>query len=121
MKPVDTLVARRYPPDQRMAQILAAAVQLATTSGYHAVTRDAVAEAANVSPALITHYFLASVLLREAVMQEAIRLELPEIIAAGLASRCPIAMSAPMGLKQQAVDCLLAVTPAPSADRGPTC
>lgn len=98
---------RRYPPDERMQQILEAAVQLAITAGYRAVTRDAVALAADVSPGLISHYFLASSLLREEVMREAVRRELIDIVAAGLAERSPIALAAPMGLKQLAVCSLL--------------
>lgn len=93
---------RRLPHDQRKANILKAAYQLAQADGYHTLTREAVATEAGVSRGLVTYYFLSIALLREAVMQAAIEAGNAEIVAAGLTARCPVAQTAPLDLRRAA-------------------
>jgi AcrR family transcriptional regulator len=93
---------RRLNPDERKAHILSCAVSLAQLTGYLSLTRDAVAQVAVVSPALITRYFYCTDDLRASVMREAVRLELAGIVAEGLAARCPVAQAAPLALRQAA-------------------
>lgn len=100
-------MTRRLSPNLRRAAILQAAVQLAVTEGFKAVTRDAVAEAASVSAGLVSYHFHHTDLLRQAVMEEAVRLELHAVIAAGLVNGSEVAHAAPVALKQAAVDSLL--------------
>lgn len=93
---------KRLEPDARRSAILTAAVSLAETRGYHNITRDDVAQAAGVSAGLVTRYFYAMPELRRRVMEEAVRLQIPAIVAQGIANRCPVAMAAPAPLKLQA-------------------
>ena len=75
----------RMQPEDRQAAILAAAVQVATDKGYQSLTRDHVAEAAGVSPALVTRYYYHMDLLRAAVLDEAVRQSNVRLVAEGLA------------------------------------
>ena len=53
--PTDMPVTRkRIDPEFRKGNILDTAIDLAKTKGYHRMTRDDVAEFANVSPGLVT-------------------------------------------------------------------
>ena len=99
----------RMQPDARKADILATAVMLANTEGYTTLTREKISTQAQCSPSLITHYWPMFSLLLKDVMAEAVRQELPAIVAAGLVLGEPDAMTAPMGLKQLAADILLGV------------
>lgn len=96
---------KRLPPNERRAQILNVALELATESGYHKLTRHTVATNANVSLALVTHYFPSDT-LGAAVMREAVRTENLSIIAQGLACRDPIARRAPVELRRKAAAAL---------------
>jgi AcrR family transcriptional regulator len=77
--------ATRTNPDVRKELILDAAVQLSTRIGYNRITRDAVAELAHVSSSLLHAYFPRMESVRRAVMEVAIKREIVEIIAQGLA------------------------------------
>jgi DNA-binding transcriptional regulator YbjK len=94
---------KRMTPEERKKHILNAAVNLAQLDGYTSLTRDAVARVAVVSPGLVTAYFWTTVELRKAVMTEAIRLGIHGIIAEGIATRCPIALAAPVELRVAAI------------------
>lgn len=97
------MTSKRLEPKERREQILKAAVDLARDKGYHNLTRDGVAVVAGVSFGLVTRYFGTIDTLKQKVMSAAITLEVPEIIAHGLASGDPIARSAPVALKEKAV------------------
>lgn len=101
------ILRQRLAPDERQATILAAAVELAARTGYRNMTRDAVAEAAGVSPGLITFYFLHMSFLREAVVEEAVRRGIVPIVAEGIVAGAPAALAAPQALKAQAAVSLL--------------
>lgn len=92
----------RLQPEDRRAAILSAAIQLATDGGYLTMTRDTIAEAANVSPALINRYFFTMPNLRMQIMEEAVKREIPEIIAQGLVTSNKLALAAPGPLKLKA-------------------
>lgn len=91
-------------PDERRANILNAAIEFASANGFTKVTRDAVAKAAGVSPALVTFYFWHVEELRRVIMQEAVDREVLPIILTGLALQDPIAMGASYDLKQRALN-----------------
>ena len=93
----------RVPAALRKEHILAVAVNLAKTAGYTKITRDGIAEAAGVSFGLVTKYFGTMSNLKRAVMGEAIKQSIPEIIAQGLAQGDKRAQKAPAALKQEAV------------------
>lgn len=92
----------RANPALRKDYILAVAVTMAKDAGYHKLTRDAVAEAAGVSMGLVTRYFGTMNQLRRDVIRYAIRHEIPEIIAQGLANSDDHAKKAPDELKTRA-------------------
>lgn len=96
-----TTIKRMTPADRR-GQILGVAVDLARKDGYTNITREGLAGAVGVSVGLINRYFLAMPELRRQVMLEAIRLEVPEIIAQGLVNGDPLAVNAPGPLKFKA-------------------
>lgn len=95
---------RRLPPENRKANIFAAAMHVAITQGFLQLTRDATAIAANISPALVTRYFFTTTELRKLVMEEAIRQEILPIIAEGIAGRDQTALNAPQELRARALD-----------------
>ena len=54
---METPVKRKYIPPQRRRQILAAAMELFSHSGYHGVTVDAIAQRAGISKGNLYWYF----------------------------------------------------------------
>lgn len=98
----------RTNPALRKEHILAAAVDVARSAGYHKITRETVAEAAGVSPGLVSHYFSTMTGLRRDLMRHAVKQGILEIIAQGLAMRDDHARKASPELKQRAT-ALLAV------------
>lgn len=97
----------RLKPKKRKAKILSAAVEWSRTKGFQTMTRGNVADTAGVSPGLINRYFADIHTLRQAVMQEAIRLEIPEIVAVGLAIKNKLAIGAPLELKKTAAKLII--------------
>lgn len=96
----------RVSPALRKDQILAAAVALARTDHYAALTRLKIAEKAGVSMGLVTNYFGTMQKLRRSVMRAAIAQEIPEIVAQGLANGDPHAKKAPPELRTRAATLL---------------
>lgn len=72
---------KRLQPYKRKFQILAAAIKVAKIQGYRQITREEVAAAAQVSEALINTYYGSIQHLRRCVILQAIKDEIPEIIA----------------------------------------
>lgn len=93
----------RLKPEIRRAQILEFAVQAAREHGYQRITRDDVARRAGVSTGLVTRYFNTMPQLKRAVMRYAVRHEILEIVAQGLAAADPHARKASQELKQRAI------------------
>jgi AcrR family transcriptional regulator len=77
--------AVRTKPNTRRELILDAAIKLSIKVGYKSITRDAVADVAGISSALIAKYFPRMPQLKQAVMQTAISREIVEVIIQGLA------------------------------------
>jgi len=93
---------KRMRPDDRRDLILKSALELATRGHYTTITRDQIAEHADVSVGLVTRYFGTMPQLKRDVMRAAIRAEALPIIAHGLAIQDPHAQKAPSDLKQRA-------------------
>jgi AcrR family transcriptional regulator len=92
----------RVEPNLRRDQLLKIAVLIATNEGYNNLTREMIADRANVSVSLITRYFGTMTKLKRDVMRYAIKNEIPEIIAQGLAIKDSHAIKAPQELKAKA-------------------
>jgi AcrR family transcriptional regulator len=91
---------------ERIAQILAAALQLAPTKGYAQLTRDDIAARAKVPPSLITYHFGTMPNLRRSIMREAVRVNCLPVIAQGLACRDRHALKASPELRVRALESL---------------
>ena len=87
----------------RKAEILRVALALASKTGYMQITRQAVADRAACSPALVSEYFATMPQLRRAVMSAAIAERELTVLAQGLAARDSKARSAPEALRREAV------------------
>lgn len=98
------VVKTRTNPELRREQILNVAVEMADKDGYNNITRDAIAETAGVSMGLVTRYFGTMKQLRRDIIRVAIKREIPNIIAQGLANGDPHARKAPKNLKSQAAN-----------------
>lgn len=90
----------------RIAQILAAALELAPTRGYSRLTRDDIAGRAKVPPSLITYHFGTMPELRRQIMREAVRVQCLPVIAQGLACRDRHALKASPEVRTLALDSL---------------
>lgn len=88
----------------RIAQILAAALEIAPKQGYSRLTRDDIAGRAKVPPSLITYHFGTMPELRRQIMREAVRVECLPVIAQGLACRDKHALKASEALRVRALD-----------------
>lgn len=93
----------RLPASDRKQQILSTALHLAESHGYSNVTRQHVADALNLAPGLISHYFGTMESLRYALMQEAVRGEVLRVIAQGVVAKHAVAMRAPKVLRARAL------------------
>ena len=94
----------RKDPEVRRKEILDAAVEVARDLGYLNLTHPKVAGRVEVSPSLVRKYFDSKSKLRDAIMTEAVRLEIVDIVLQGLAALDPIAQSAPAALRAAALE-----------------
>lgn len=104
--PQHAVTKNRANPALRKDQILNVAVAMAKDVGYTKITRDAVAEGAGISMGLVTRYFGTMTQLKRDVIRYAIRNEVAEIIALGLANGDDHARKAPAELKAKAATLL---------------
>lgn len=103
-------MTRQYhPPAVRRQQILQSALTLAVRHGYRHVTRDQIASHARISTGLINRYFATIETLQHEVMAAAVARRLLDIVAQGLAARDPIALGAPLELRESAAKMLAAL------------
>ena len=98
---------KRLKPEVRRDQILAVAIDIAIKQGYNHVTRERIAEQANISTGLVNRVFNTMAQLRRAVMRAAIHSELLPIVAAGLGCNCHVAHGASEQLKHDAMNWLI--------------
>lgn len=99
-------MATKLAPVDRKQQILTAALGLAADVGYQNITREAIAEAIGVSPALVNLYFVVMAELRVAVMIEAVRVGNLTVLVQGLAARDPAVATLDPKLKRKAIAAL---------------
>jgi len=97
----------RVNPTLRKKQILGAAITVAKKQGYDKISRADIANAAGVSEPLISHYFGTMADIRIAIMTEAVRIGVVEIVAQGLGNCDPLARTASDEVKQAAVDSMM--------------
>lgn len=97
----------RLAPDKRSQQILDTALKMAARDGLHEITRDGLADEANVSQGLITHYFENMDSLRSAIMVEAIKTENIPVVAEGVRYNYPEIHDMPGALKEKAVKTII--------------
>lgn len=93
----------------RRQSILTAALQVACTCGYLRVTRDAIAAAADCSPALVSNHLGTMHQTHRAIMGEALRTRCLRVIAQGLAHGDKRALNAPAELREAAAASLTSV------------
>ena len=93
----------RLNPEKRKAQILEAALGLSEVYGYQNITRDQIAEAADVAFSLVSHYYSDMRRMRRAIMFAAIKEECLPVLAQGLALQDRYAVFAPQDLQARAV------------------
>jgi AcrR family transcriptional regulator len=89
---------------QRREQLLACAIHCAADGRLYKMTLDDVADRADVSRALIIHYFRSMQGLRDAVVRKAIRDTNLPLLAQAVVSRDPLIKEAPRRLRQQAIE-----------------
>lgn len=87
----------------RNRAVLEAAIALAQERGFAHVTRDLVAERAQVAAGSVNNAFGTMDGLRDAVMAAAVERELVDIVGQGLAAGHPAARAAPEDLKRDAL------------------
>lgn len=90
-------------PADRIAQILSAALVVASKVGYARLTREDIAQRAGVPASLISYHLGTMPALRRKIMREAIRTECLPVVAQGLAIRDRFALKAPAELRARAV------------------
>lgn len=89
-------------PAERTRQLTAAALRAAATSGWRTLTREQIAAAAGVSPALVSARLGTAEAIRRAVMRAAVRERCVPVVAEGLAARHPQALRADAALRDAA-------------------
>jgi AcrR family transcriptional regulator len=106
MMPKEHVVAyNRLDPKVRKEQLIKHALKLAERHGYDKFDSGKLAEAADVTRALVFRYFSTMAQLRRDIMRAAIRADPPrlKVIAQGLAARDPHARKAPEEIKKLAI------------------
>ena len=95
---------RRLDPSVRTAELLRVAIEVAGVRGWRQMTRECIAVAAGVSPALISARLGTMDALRRSVMRAAIKHQVVSIVAEGLAVGDAHARKAPDDLKRLAAE-----------------
>ena len=101
--PAAPLRVKRDRSGLRKTDILRAAVDVARVQGYDRMQRADIADAAGVSPSLVTSYFNTMNQLRRDVMRHAVKERVLEVIAQGLVARDPHAQKADPDLQHRAM------------------
>lgn len=91
---------------QRVAQILAAALELAPKTGYQKLTREAVAQRLGIPSSLIPYHMGTMAEFRRQIMREAVRVECLPVIAQGIAAGDRHALKASPELRARALQSL---------------
>lgn len=99
-----TVGHQRKTSEERRREILDAAVEIAQEQGYLSLTHPRVAGRVEISPSLVRKHYEDKSKLRDAVMTEAVRLEIVDVVRQGLAALDPIAQEAPASLRAAAIE-----------------
>lgn len=83
-------------------KILRAAVRVAKKRGFRRFTRSEVAVEVGCAAGTVNYHFDSMDVLRMEVMREAVRREVIQVVAEGLAHRHILALRAPKGLRRKA-------------------
>jgi len=94
-------------PESRKQEILDAAITLSRRHGYQVITREAIGQLCDCSPATISLYFGTTQNLKRAIMSAAIAREDLLVIAQGLVTGEAKAKAAPPELRRRAMAVLL--------------
>jgi AcrR family transcriptional regulator len=100
-------MSTRLEPKTRETQLLKAAIILAKRIGYANITRDAIALEAGVASGLVSYRLGNMASIRTAVMRQAVRDGVIEIIAQGLAAGDEQAKKAPPEMRTRAAQYLM--------------
>lgn len=84
--------------------LLSAALKLASVKGYNRITRDEIAQAAGVSPALVSARLGTMDAMRRSVMRAAIRERVLPVVAQGIVARDKHALAADIELRVAAME-----------------
>ena len=84
----------RSDPVDRTRELLGVALHLAAADGWRALTRESIAQAAGVSPGLVSARLGTMEALRRSVMRAAVRERVVAVVTQGLALRDRQAMKA---------------------------
>jgi AcrR family transcriptional regulator len=106
---IKTQQGKRLTSSERRHQrdaILDTAVEAAAVHGYAQVTRDQVATAAGVSPALVSAYLGTVPKFRRDIMRRAVVTENLTVLAQGITAKDSHALKISDELKQRAIDSL---------------
>lgn len=95
---------RRMDPGLRAESLLPAAIEAAKRHGFLHVTRAQIADQAGCSAALVSRYFGTMPDLRRTIMRYAVKHEVVELVAQGLAAKHPHALRASEGLRQRVAE-----------------
>ncbi len=98
------IIKPRVNPALRKSHILKCAMVLAAAHGYNSLTRAMIAEEAGVSEALVSHYFGTMDQIRDAIMHEAVKENISEIILQGMVDKNSIVMLAPPSVRKSAIE-----------------
>lgn len=105
-------ITRRLKPEERKELLLDVAIKLAGKLGLSNVTREQIAETAQVSPALVSARLGTMTVMRRTVMRQACKrgdtAECLSIVAQGLAARDSHALKASADLQRRALATLRA-------------
>lgn len=95
---------KRLDPIVRTAELLRVALEVAEARGWRLMTRECIAVAAGVSPALVSARLGTMAALRRSVMRAAVKQRVVPVVAEGLATGDDQARKAPDELKRLAAD-----------------
>ena len=96
----------RLTPDVRREQVVMAALELAHSKPYWAVTRNELADAVGIAGSVVQYHFGTVKQMRRAIMRAAVHREDLLVIAQGIAAQDPHALRAPADLRARAVKTL---------------
>ena len=97
-------MTKRLDPKTRTEALLQAALEVAQVKGWRRMTRECVAVAAGVSPALVSARLGTMEALRRSVMRAAVRQRIAGVVAEGLIAGDRHAQAADAALKQAAAE-----------------